>query len=294
MTRLTAAGRKVQCEARTQQTMSQQVSRQRHPSGCHEAGHDGTEKPIGSRNNDSGKPRSETRQQATTHIGQRAANASGHSADLRTTQKQARGPECTRRSAPQTERPSKFAKQRHPTRCHEARPNSRNDALAMERCSASGWNQTTNNASTSPSSHNAGDNASASNAPKAPSSATHPDARERDLPGCQNALANGAASIKLRRFSSATRRKAPAANQPRNNVAGCRHPDATTRKQIKANSPKIRRGITAGITCSPTVSHKPSASETAAHSKIGASPTSHCGRQRQASKQGKPASSLPC
>ena len=85
--------------------------------------------------------------------------------------------------------------------------------------------------------HSTAPNASKSHAPKAPSSARHPDATKRDLSRCQNALTKRRCPPR-RRFSSVTRRKAPAANSPRNNAARCRQPDAITRKQIKTNSPK--------------------------------------------------------
>ena len=96
------------------------------------------------------------------------------------------------------ERASKFTKQRHPIRCHEARANSRNGALTMERCNASGWNQTR---VTHQIRHQVP--RVSKPRPKAPSSARHPVATKRDLPGCQNALAKRRCPTS-RRFSSVT------------------------------------------------------------------------------------------
>jgi len=102
-----------------------------------------------------------------------------------TTPKQARRARVHAPERNRTERLCRLTKQRHRTRRREARGNSRNDAVAMERCNAPGWNQTR---ITRQMRHYA--QVSASHNPKAPSSARHPDAKKRDLPGCQNALAN--------------------------------------------------------------------------------------------------------
>ena len=87
---------------------------------------------------------------------------------------------------------------------------------------------------------------SASHARKAPSSARHPVATKRDLPGCQNALANGRCPPR-RRFSIVTHRKAPAANSPRNNAAGCRHQEEQPESKSKRPLQEIRLGVTAGV-----------------------------------------------
>jgi hypothetical protein len=59
-----------------------------------------------------------------------------------TTPKQARRARVHAPERNDTERPTKFTKQRHPPRCLEAGADSRNDGLTMERCNASGRNQT--------------------------------------------------------------------------------------------------------------------------------------------------------
>ena len=183
--------------------------------------------------------RSETHQQAITHWPRSAADAPSHSPESEQRQSKPGEPECTRRSATRRKDPANSQSSATPTRCHEARANSRNDVLTMERCNASGRNQTRVT-------HQIRHHAPRVSKPHPQSSEQrpHPDATKRDLPGCQNALAKRRCPTR-RRFSSVTRRKAPAANRPRNNVASCRQPDAITRKQIKTNSPKIRRGITA-------------------------------------------------
>ena len=137
-------------------------------------------------------------------------------------------------------------KQRNLLSRQGARPVRLAQCIGRVRCGASGWHKHTEQARMpGPSSHNVGRNASKSNAATATSSATHPVGKKRETSGCQNALANGAARHQVTGSSAPTHRKAPAANQTRNNVAGCRHPDAITRKQIEAPTPKIRRGITA-------------------------------------------------
>src|SRR5664280_496408 len=81
---------------------------------------------------------------------------------------------------------------------------------------------------------------------------TLPDGRERNPASSQNALADGAACHQVARFYGVTHRKAPATNSPRNNVAGCRHPDAKTGKQIKATSLKnTARSNGLRFTCGP-------------------------------------------
>ena len=72
----------------------------------------------------SGKPRSETQPQATTHQS-RALPTHPDGAWRWTTQKQARRARVHAPERNDTERPSKFTKQRHPPRRHEARANSK-------------------------------------------------------------------------------------------------------------------------------------------------------------------------
>jgi len=88
-----------------------------------------------------GKPRSETQQPATT---QQASALPTHPDGVWrwTTFKQAGRARLHEPRRNKAEKPSKFAKQRHLPRCHEARANSRNDALTMGRCDAPGRNQT--------------------------------------------------------------------------------------------------------------------------------------------------------
>ena len=116
-------------------------SRQRDPSGCHEAGHDGTDKPSGFATT----IRKATQREAAASndpIKSRALPTHPDGAWRWTTQKQARRARVRVPERNWAERPSKFAKQRHPPRCHEARPSNRNDVSTMERCCASRWNQT--------------------------------------------------------------------------------------------------------------------------------------------------------
>ena len=148
------------------------------------------------------------------------------------------GPECTRRSTTRRNGP-------------EALRSSATQPDAMKREPTAGtthsrWSAATHRVGTRSESsirHGTAPHVSSSHALKVPSSARHPDATKRDLPGCQNALTKRRCPTR-RRFSSVTRRKAPAANQPRNNaqVAGIK------KTNPKANQPhlKIRHGITAG------------------------------------------------
>jgi hypothetical protein len=119
------------------------------------------------------------------------------------------------------------------------------------RCGLSGWHKHTEQVRLpGPSGHNAGQDSSESYAATVSGSATQPVGKEPNPSGHQNASADGAARHQVARFFSVTHRKAPAANNPRNNVAGCRRPDAITRKQIAAPSPKnTARHNGLGFTC---------------------------------------------
>ena len=187
----------------------------------------------------SGKPRSETQPQATTHQS-RALPTHPDGAWRWTTQKQARRARVHAPERNDTERPSKFTKQRHPPRRHEARANSeqrRADPGALQRVRM----EPDHNGASNSAGHSTFQQATICKLRAAPGPGCH-EARPSQLPkriGAERCPASRQQS------SSVTHRKAPAANQPRNNVAGCRHLDAITRKQIEAPTPKLRRGITA-------------------------------------------------
>ncbi len=201
MTRLTAAGRKVQCEARHSKPCpnslaaaprirldGSETSQTGKPywfldrvSGCHEA----------------------RRVSKRSHIGKVRCQRIRTQFGSEETQQKARGPECTRRSAPQHQDPS-AAQAAQPNQMPRSKARRSEQRIGLVRCGASGWHKHTEQACLpGPSSHNAGDNASASNAASATSSATRPVGRERDLLSCQNALANGAARYQVARFFSA-------------------------------------------------------------------------------------------
>ena len=136
------------------------------------------------------------------------------------------------------QRPVSSTKQRNPTRCQQRDPAAGTTRRRWSAAAQQDGTKIPTRHRQGQSSHNAGRNAAQSHAAKAASSARYPDGRERNASGSQNALADGAACYQVARFYSVTHRKAPAANSPRNNVAGCRQPDAITRRYIKAPTPK--------------------------------------------------------
>jgi hypothetical protein len=128
------------------------------------------------------------------------------------------GPECNRRSAPERKNP-------HVSQSSAAYPDAtKREPSNNKRCG--------------------GPNATGQALPIKSRPALQPDATKRDPAGCKNALAQGAAGHQVTRSPSVTRRKAPAANNPRNNVAGHRHLEEQPESKSKRPLTKIRRGIT--------------------------------------------------
>jgi len=104
------------------------------------------------------------------------------------------GPECNRRNASARNHPEAM-EQRNPTRWQEAGAISRNTAMAMERCKASGHHQIHDNASKRlERPRRSGGHVSEIKEPKVPSSACYQYGRERNASSGQNAMANGAAT----------------------------------------------------------------------------------------------------
>ena len=87
-------------------------------------------------------PRSKTRQQAITHWRRSAADASSHSPESEQRPSKPGGPECARRSVSEHDDLAGSQGGAHASGGHEARANNWNDASAIERCNACGWNQT--------------------------------------------------------------------------------------------------------------------------------------------------------
>ena len=206
MTRLSAAGAKTSMRSPHQQATPHQIrGSATHP--------DATKLVMTARKSISDsqpqftKPRSESQQQTTTHKS-RALPRHPDGAWRWTTPKQARRARVHAPERSRKQRPSKFTKQRHLPRCHEARAISGNDALTMERCNASGWNQTRTT-------HQARHLAPHLSKP------CHQSPAQRSARGCHEArlarmpkrMAERRCPTR-RRFSSVTRRKAPAANRP--------------------------------------------------------------------------------
>jgi len=171
-----------------------------------------------------GKPGSETLQKITTcQTGALPTHPDG--AWRWTTQKQARRARVHAPKRNSTEKPSKFTKQRTPPKCQEARPINPQALRRPNRIKIGKSYQVRGGA--------------------------HQDATKRDLPESQTALANGAATASSSRSSSVTHRKAPAANQPRNNVASHRQCEPQPESKSKHPFKKMRHGITFGLTCGP-------------------------------------------
>ncbi len=205
------------------------VSRQRHDSRCHEAGHDGTEKRVSP---------AKTRQEATKRnptisndaLATSAAKAFRWCVEMDSATESPVGQRVIDVTQ-QNGMSHQIRRAAHPSRCHEAR------AIKV----ASAAVDMTRPQSEKPSNLEAA-------GIRMPRSETSPVATtywRMALPRHQ-----------VTPLREATRRKAPAANQPRNNVARHRHLEQRRESKSKRPFQKIRRGITAALQPRPVQQRK--------------------------------------